>query len=176
VNLAVGAVTEAISKWRYERTRTMNVLLPGTLTNQGATATYYYNEAGSDPIDGMEWSLDTSVEATWRIAGTNQAGFKAEVFNVTNRQEKIRSNNTVWCNTDEGAGCATARENFGKATQRGSFARSAVVPLLDDLPVLGLASTFDFAQVVGWPALRAGRGPGRHRTSRPFFVTPPSRA
>jgi hypothetical protein len=121
VNLAVGAVTEAISKWRYEKTRTMNVLLPGTLTNQGATATYYYDEAGSDPLDGMEWALDTSVEATWRIAGTNQAGFKAEVFNVTNRQEKIRSNNTVWCNTDEGTGCATARENFGKATARGSF-------------------------------------------------------
>jgi hypothetical protein len=121
VNLTVGGVTEAISKWRYEKTRTMNVLLPGTLTNQGATATYFYNERGSDPLDGMEWALDTSVEATWRIAGTNQAGFKAEVFNVTNRQEKIRSNNTVWCNTDEGAGCATARENFGKATARGSF-------------------------------------------------------
>lgn len=121
VNLTIGALTEAISKFRYERTRTVNVLLPGTLTNQGATATYLYNELGSDPIEGMEWVLDTSVEATWRIAGTNQAGFKAEVFNVTNRQEKIRSNNTVWCNTDVGTGCATARENFGKATARGSF-------------------------------------------------------
>jgi hypothetical protein len=121
VSLTIGALTEAISKFRYERTRTMNVLLPGTLTNQGATVTYFYNERGADPLDGMEWVLDTSVEATWRIAGSTQAGFKAEVFNVTNRQEKIRSNNVVWCNSDVGTGCATARENFGKATARGSF-------------------------------------------------------
>lgn len=121
VNLTVGALTEALSKFRYERTRTVNVLLPGTLTNQGATATYFYNERGADPLEGMEWVLDTAVEATWRIAGTTQAGLKAEVFNVTNRQEKIRSNNFVWCGSDAGAGCAAARENFGKATARGSF-------------------------------------------------------
>jgi outer membrane receptor protein involved in Fe transport len=121
VNLTFGAVTEAISKFRYEKIRTVNVLLPGTLTNQGSTATYYYNEAGSDPVPGTEWYLDTAVEATWRLVNTVQAGFKAEIFNVTDRQEKLRSNNVVWCGSDVGAGCATARENFGKATSRAAF-------------------------------------------------------
>jgi hypothetical protein len=121
INLTVGALTEALSKFRYEKTRTVNVLLPGTQTNQGSTATYFYDERGADPVAGTEWYLDTSVEATWRIAGTAQAGFKAEIFNLTNRQEKIRSNNTVWCGSTAGAGCQTAIDNFGKATARGSF-------------------------------------------------------
>ncbi len=59
VVLNVGAVSELVSKFRYEKTRTVNVLLPGTLTNQGSTATYFYNERGADPVDGMEWYLDT---------------------------------------------------------------------------------------------------------------------
>jgi len=58
---------------------------------------------------------------TWKIAGTYQAGFKTEIFNLTNREEKIISNNTVWCGSDAGAGCATARANYGTATARGSF-------------------------------------------------------
>jgi hypothetical protein len=69
----------------------------------------------------MEWYLDTAIEATWRIFDTAQAGLKAEIFNITDRQEKLRSNNIVWCNTDVGSGCAAARENFGKATARTSF-------------------------------------------------------
>ncbi len=77
INLSLGASTELLSKFRYEQTRTLNVLLPGTTSNQGSTATYFYNERGSNPVDGMEWVLDTAVEATWRIAGTNQAGLKA---------------------------------------------------------------------------------------------------
>jgi hypothetical protein len=121
INLTIGALTEALSKFRYEKVRTMNVLLPGTLTNQGATATYFYNEAGSDPVDGMEWYMDMSFEGTWRIYDSAQAGFKAEIFNITDRQEKLRSNNTVWCGSDTGAGCATARANFGKATSRASY-------------------------------------------------------
>ena len=121
VNLTVGALTEALSKFRYEKQRTFSVLLPGTTTNAGPTATYFYNERGSDPVDGTEWYLDTSVEGTWRIYSTAQAGFRAEIFNITDRQEKLRSNNVVWCNSDVGTGCATARQNFGRATSRGAF-------------------------------------------------------
>ncbi len=62
VNLTFGALTEALSKFRYEKTRTVNVLFPGTSTNSGNTATYFYNERGADPVDGMEWYLDTSIE------------------------------------------------------------------------------------------------------------------
>ena len=121
VNLTFGALTEALSKFRYEKTRTVNVLFPGTTTNSGNTATYFYNERGSDPVEGMEWYLDTSVEGTWRIYNTAQAGFRAEIFNITDRQEKLRSNNVVWCGSDAGSGCAAAIANFGKATSRGSY-------------------------------------------------------
>ena len=121
VNLTVGALTEALSKFRYQKERTVNVLLPGTLTNSGNTATYYYNERGSDPVDGTEWYLDTSVEATWRLYNTAQAGFRAEIFNITDRQEKLRSNNVVWCGSEAGTGCGAAIANYGKATSRGSF-------------------------------------------------------
>jgi hypothetical protein len=120
VNLTIGVLTEALSKFRYEQTRTVNVLLPNG-TNQGATATYFYNERGSNPVDGTEWFMDTSFEGTWRIYDTAQAGFKAEIFNITDRQEKLRSNNIVWCGSDTGTGCATARANFGKATSRASY-------------------------------------------------------
>jgi hypothetical protein len=121
VNLTFGALTEALSKFRYQKERTVNVLLPGTLTNSGNTATYYYNERGADPVDGMEWFLDTSVEGTWRIYSTAQAGFRVEVFNITDRQEQLRSNAFVWCGSDAGTGCADARANFGKANSRTSF-------------------------------------------------------
>ena len=121
INLSLGASTEMLSKFRYEKTRTVNVLLPGTTTNQGSTATYFYNERGSDPVDGMEWVLDTAVEATWRIAGTNQAGLKAEIFNITNHQEQLRSNNVVWCGSAAGSGCQAIIDNFGKATARTSY-------------------------------------------------------
>jgi hypothetical protein len=121
VDMSFGVLTEALSKFRYEKVRTLNVLLPGTTTNQGATATYFYNERGADPVEGMEWYLDGAVEATWRLAGTVRAGLKAEIFNITDRQEKLRSNNTTWCNSDVGTGCATARQNFGLATSRTSY-------------------------------------------------------
>jgi hypothetical protein len=121
VNLTFGALTEALSKFRYEKQRTMNVLLPGTLQNSGQTATYFYNERGSDPVDGMEWYLDTSVEAAWRIYSTAQAGFRAEIFNVTNRQEQLRSNNVVFCGSEAGTGCSAAITNYGKATSRASY-------------------------------------------------------
>lgn len=121
VNLTVGGVMDAISKNRYEKVRTLDVLFPGTTTASGNTVTYFYDERGSDPIEGMAWSLDTSVEGTWRIWDTAQAGLRAEAFNVTNREEKLTSNNTTWCGSDSSAACTTARANYGKATARGSF-------------------------------------------------------
>jgi outer membrane receptor protein involved in Fe transport len=121
VNLTFGALTELLSKWRFEQQRTLNVLLPGTQTLSGNNAVYFYNERGSNSIDGMEWYLDTSVEATWRFYNTAQAGFRAEIFNITDHQEKLRANNVVWCGSDVGTGCAAARTNFGTATSRGSY-------------------------------------------------------
>ena len=121
VNLTFGALTEALSKYRHQQERTVNVLTPGTTTNSGNTATYYYDERGADPVEGTEWYMDTSVEGTWRIYSTAQAGFRAEIFNITDRQEQLRSNNFVWCGSDVGTGCAAARQNFGKATSRGSY-------------------------------------------------------
>jgi hypothetical protein len=121
VNLNVGVLTEFISKRRYERQRVMNVLTPGTLNNSGNTATYFYEERGSFELDGVENYLDLALEATWRIAGSNQAGFKAEAFNVTDNQEKIINNNLAWCGSSSTAACATAVTNFGKASARGSF-------------------------------------------------------
>ncbi len=129
VSLTLAGLTEALSKFRYEKQRTMNVLLPGTLTNQGTTVTYFYDERGSDPVEGMEWYLDTSIEATWRIAGTNQAGIKTEIFNITNRQEQMRSNNITWCGSDAFATCGAAIQNFGKATSRASYRGGVTTPM-----------------------------------------------
>ena len=97
------------------------MLIPGTTINQGATATYFYNERGSDPVEGAEFYVDTSFEGTWRIYSTAQAGFRAEIFNIFDRQEQLRSNNVVACGSEVGTGCATANANYGKATSRTSF-------------------------------------------------------
>ncbi|MEZ5416996.1 MAG: TonB-dependent receptor [Vicinamibacterales bacterium] len=121
VNVALGALFESASKRRYEKVRSMNVLRPGTLTNFGPTATYFYNERGSDPVPGMQWTLDNSAEVTWMGPQRTQVGIKAEVFNVTNQEAKIISNNTAFCGTTANAGCATAVANYGKASARGSF-------------------------------------------------------
>ena len=121
VNLTMGAVTEMLSKFRYQKEQTVRVLLPGTDINQGATATYYYNERGSDPVEGMEWFMDTSFEAAWKIGGTHNAAFRAEIFNITDRQEKMRSNNVVWCGAASNTTCETAINNYGKATARTAF-------------------------------------------------------
>lgn len=121
VNLTVAGVTEFISKRRYERQRVVNVLRPGTLVNAGPTATYFYEQRGASALPGLENYLDFATELTWKIAGTQEAGFKAEIFNLTNNEEKIISNNVAWCGTTANAACATAVENFGKASARGSF-------------------------------------------------------
>ena len=65
--------------------------------------------------------LDLSGEVTWRIAGTNQAGFKAEIFNLMDNQEKDRIANVAWCGAASNATCTTAINSFGKATARTQF-------------------------------------------------------
>ena len=52
---------------------------------------------------------------------TRQAGLRAEIFNVTDRQEKIAVNSTLFCNSSANATCAANLASFGKATARGSF-------------------------------------------------------
>ena len=100
----------------------MNVLRPGTLTNSGQTATYFYNERGDDPARrACEKYIDFSTERPGGSPARNQAGFKGEIFNLTNNEEKIINNNVAWCGTTANAACATAVDNFGKATARGSF-------------------------------------------------------
>jgi hypothetical protein len=121
VNLTVAGLTEFISKRRYEKQRSVNVLVPGTASNSGQTATYFYEPRGNFQIPGLENYLDFATELTWRIAGTNQAGFKAEIFNLTNNEEKIINNNVAWCGATANAACTTAVANFGKASARGSF-------------------------------------------------------
>jgi hypothetical protein len=110
-----------VSKRRYEKVRSVNVLTPGTLTNFGPTATYFYDERGSDPLEGMQWFVDGSVELTWRGPTSSQFGIRGEAFNVTNRQAKVASNNTAFCGSTAAAACATAVQNYGKASARGSF-------------------------------------------------------
>lgn len=120
-NLTLGAVSESISKQRYERQRGMNVLIPGTLTNSGNTATYFYEERGSSPIAGMYWYVDLAAELSWRVARTYQVGFKTEIFNLTNEEMQLTTSNVAWCGSDVGTGCAAARQNFLLPTARGQF-------------------------------------------------------
>lgn len=120
-NLIVGALTEFISKRRYERQRTMNVLTPGTTVNSGQTATYFFEPRGNFQLEGLENYLDLSTELAWRIANTHQAAFKAEVFNVGDNQEKFINNNVAWCGSTANAACVAPVNNFGKASARGSY-------------------------------------------------------
>lgn len=121
VSLVLGGVTDLISKVRFEKSRAVNVLFPGTTTNAGPTATYFYEPRGSDTFDGFLWTTDLAAELTWRIASTYQTGFKAEVFNLTNTETQINTSNTAWCGTTANATCSAAVNNFGKATARGQF-------------------------------------------------------
>jgi hypothetical protein len=121
VSVTVAGLTEFISKRRYEKQRSTNVLTPGTTSNSGNSATYFYEPRGNFQLPGLENYIDFATELTWRIAGTNQAGFKAEIFNLTNNEEKFINNNVAWCGATANAACATAVANFGKAGARGSF-------------------------------------------------------
>ena len=121
VNVTLGMLTDFISKRRYQKERTVNVLTPGTLNNNGPTLTYFYNERGEDVINGLENVTDFSTELTWKVVGTHQAAVRAEAFNLFSNEEKIISNNVTWCGNTATAACTTAVNNFGKASARGSF-------------------------------------------------------
>lgn len=122
VSASLGMGGNWISGVNYQKQRTVNVLIPGTSTNSGQTATYFYDDRGNERLPGA-WTIDTSLELTFKIFSTLELGGKGEVFNVTNRQEQITVNNLVWCNnfTNPSAACVTARNTFGLATARGAF-------------------------------------------------------
>ncbi|MGH9174216.1 MAG: hypothetical protein ACRD1H_07650, partial [Vicinamibacterales bacterium] len=82
---------------------------------------YFYEPRGNFQLEGLENFTDFSTELSWRIASTHQAGFKAEVFNLGNNQEKDRIANVAWCGSAANATCTTAINNFGKASARTQF-------------------------------------------------------
>jgi hypothetical protein len=116
-----GIVGNAASKIAFTKSRTVAVLLPGTLTPSGRTYTYLYEPLGSDRLDGMAFTWDLSFEAAMRVARDTRAGVRFEVFNVSNSETVVGVNNTAWCNSTGTAACAAAVENYGTATSRGSF-------------------------------------------------------
>ena len=123
VNLVLGLAGQWISGLNYTPQRSLNVLLPGTTTNSGATAAYFYDERGSEELDPV-WSIDTSLELTFRLFNLVELGVKGEAFNVTDEQEQIQVNNLTFCeNTAANASqaCVNNRNVFGTATARGAF-------------------------------------------------------
>jgi hypothetical protein len=124
VDLTAGFVGTATSKATYSKSRTVNVLVPGT-TTAATTLTYSYDEGrGSDRIEGTVFQGDFSLEGTYRVRGQSDIGMKFETFNLFNNQEKIGVTNVTWCDNPDapaGSSCATARANYGTATTRGSF-------------------------------------------------------
>ncbi len=64
VNLTLGALTEFISKRRYERQRARErACARARRANSGQTATYFYEPRGNFELDGLENFLDFSSEA-----------------------------------------------------------------------------------------------------------------
>ncbi len=122
VNLTAGTSAEYISGLSYTANRTVNVLRPGSTTNAGPTASYFYERRGAHRLPGY-YQVDGSLETTFNIYRGAEIGFKAEVFNVNNNQAKTNLTNTTWCaNTNNpSATCTSARNLFGTATARGQF-------------------------------------------------------
>lgn len=122
VALTTGLAGEYVSGRPYTAARTLNVLKPGTTTNAGPTATYFYESRGAHRLPGYAFA-DGSVEATFRVYRSAEIGLKGEIFNITDNQAKTNLTNTTWCEntTNPAASCTTARNNFGTATARGQF-------------------------------------------------------
>ena len=123
VNVVMGTAGQWISGTNYTKQRTVNVRFPGSTTNSGATAIYFYDERGSERLDPV-WVVDGSLELTFRLFNLVEMGAKGEVFNVFDEQEQISVNNTTFCeNTSATApvACSNARNIFGTANARGSF-------------------------------------------------------
>jgi hypothetical protein len=120
LDLTAGVVGRATSKTTFSKARTMTVLLPDGSAS-GQTQTYFYDGRGSERVDGTDFDLDFAVEGAVRSFDRAQLGFKFDVFNLLDSQEKLDVNNTAWCNSTATAACQTAVSNFGTATSRGSF-------------------------------------------------------
>lgn len=123
VNLVLGLAGQWISGINYSELRTLSVLFPGTATAAGPTATYFYTKRGSDRLDPV-WSIDTSLEATFRLLDRVELGAKGEVFNIFDEQEQITVNNTTFCGDASPTAplaCRNARAIYGTATARGAF-------------------------------------------------------
>jgi carboxypeptidase family protein len=120
--LTGGLAGEYVSGIPYTASRSMSVLTPSTNAPSGIDVTYFYEPRGSRRLSADAF-LDASIAAMWRLGGTAEVGFKAESFNLTNRQAKIGVLNTAWCaNTaNPSPKCADARNAFGKATARNQF-------------------------------------------------------
>jgi hypothetical protein len=119
-DLTTGVVGTISSKATFSKTRSVSVLLPGTVSSSGQTLTYFYEPRGADRIPGLAKAVDASVEATQR-AGKASIGMKFDVFNVFNFEEKIGVNNQTWCASANTAACQTAIAAHGTATTRASF-------------------------------------------------------
>ncbi len=122
VALTAGSSGEWISGLTYTENRTVNVLRPGTTTNAGPTASYFYEQRGSHRLPNY-YRLDGSLEGVVRVWRTAELGLKAEIFNLTDNQAKINLTNSTWCNNtvNPSSTCSTARSTFGTATARGQF-------------------------------------------------------
>jgi len=123
VRFTTGLAGEYTSGVNYTPNISMNVLLPGTTTNSGQTATYFYSDRGSDRLSNT-YFVDGSLEATWRFWKSAEFGLKGEAFNLTNRQDKTNVNLTAYCNDASQAAtstCSINRARYGLATARASF-------------------------------------------------------
>ena len=123
MNLTTGLSGEYRSNNTYTKQIGMNVLLPGTTTNSGSTATYFYEPRGAERLPNT-WFADGSLEATYRVWKTAEIGVKGEAFNLTNHQDKLTVNLQTWCDNPSAAPTSTCqinRDRFGAATARGSF-------------------------------------------------------
>jgi Carboxypeptidase regulatory-like domain len=120
IDLTAGFVGVATSKTAFSKSRTVNVLRPGT-TSVVTTQTYFYEGRGSDRVEGLAFQGDLAIEGTYRTLKRSDVGVKFETFNLFNNEEKLIANNTAWCNATTAGTCSTARANFGTATARGSF-------------------------------------------------------
>ena len=119
INLTAGTVGAIASKTTFSKQRTISVLNPVT-GNSFTTYTYFYEPRGSERVDGMLFTLDLSLEGTYRAFQNSNFGVKFDVFNLFNNEEKINVSNLNWCNSTAGS-CATTVANFGKATTRAAF-------------------------------------------------------
>ncbi|HVS32898.1 MAG TPA: carboxypeptidase regulatory-like domain-containing protein [Thermoanaerobaculia bacterium] len=122
VNLTLGAAGEWISGTRFAKASSLQVLNPVTGAASGQFATYRYEDFGAESLPGV-WSIDNSIEGTFRVLDLMEIGIKAEIFNVTDNQEKASPGATTWCNntTNPAAACTQARDRFNKATVRTHF-------------------------------------------------------